>query len=466
MSSQQQPPLFSEPQQETTYEYNREEEYSSAQRAAVEATLVGRETLEAALRQGEQLQNAENLADETEYKLDRAARVLRGMTWAGWWANKFTRDVEPPEYATGTTNSTLPPKVYDDVPPICSTAAQAVQNYHANLQVLESCETIEQKETCKVICDNMFQRAKREIATLQQRQETAQEGSGDFPSLLGRDLKTLRERQDRAEEGATSSSSNSSPAMRTAVASKSALFEGKSPEAKAAPSPSDEVQIQQETHLDFMAKHLDELGSLATNLSSSLAFQTDTLESLDGKSESMLFKSKMVTRRADRVIQKKSWTRAKSEFLYNASIRHNATGKYIAVSSANGSLGLSTKFNETCIFGVWQRQTSSKVFGLQSKYSNRWVGQNLLGQLACSAYSFDRREEWDADGADWAHTTLLCASAGWGNGGYLMVKEDDVLTIGGGGLQDKKNADAWCIQEYRATNAAAHAPSTSPANRK
>jgi hypothetical protein len=471
MSAQQQSPLFSQPQETT---YNREEEYSSAKRAAVEATLVGRETLEAATRQGEQLQNAENLADETEYKLDRATRVLREMTWAGWWANKFSQDVQPPEYSTTTVASSfLPPTVYDNVPPLCSAAAQAVQNYHANLQVMETCETNEQKETCKVICDNMFQTAKREITKLHRRQqESTEDDLQGFSSRLGKDLKMLRERQDLAEEGTIpTSSSTSSPGTRTTGkgASKSALFEGKSSEgAVVAPSPTgiDEVQIQQESHLDFMSKHLEELGSLATNLSSSLAFQTDTLESLDGKSESMLYKSKMVTRRADRMIQKKSWTKAKAEFLYNACIRHISTGKYIAVSSANSSLVLSSKFNETCIFGVWQRQTSAKVFGLQSKYSNRWVGQNLLGNLVCSAYSFDRREEWDADEADWAHTTLLCASAGWGNGGYLMVKEDHTLTIGGGGLQDKKSADSWCIQEYGATKAATNASSSSsPPNR-
>ena len=148
----------------------------------------------------------------------------------------------------------------------------------------------------------------------------------------------------------------------------------------------------------------------------------------------------------------KSWTRPKSEFLFTASIRHVATGKYIAISSANGSLILQEKLNETCLFGIWQRQTSAKVFGWQSKYSNRWVGQNLLGNLVCSAYSFDRREEWDADSDDWSHTPLLCASAGWGNGAYLLVrKEDLMLTLGSGGAQDKKHADIWCIQEYDPT---------------
>jgi broad-specificity NMP kinase len=61
----------------------------------------------------------------------------------------------------------------------------------------------------------------------------------------------------------------------------------------------------QDDHLDSMARHLDELGSLATNLNASLAHHADTLENLDEKMESNLVKSNAVTRRTDRLIQKK-----------------------------------------------------------------------------------------------------------------------------------------------------------------
>ena len=132
--------------------------------AAVESIMVGRETLEAAIHQGEQLQNAENLADETEYKLDRATRLLKGMTWAGWFANKFTDDVEPPEYKTkpDIAERQGPPRVYEDVPKSCLDIAQAVQNYYCNVDVLEECETDDQRETCKIICDNMYSIAKKQ----------------------------------------------------------------------------------------------------------------------------------------------------------------------------------------------------------------------------------------------------------------------------------------------------------------
>jgi hypothetical protein len=278
---------------ETTYD--RQEGYLAAQRAGAEAVMIGRETLETVVRQGEQLQNAENLADETEYTLDRATRLLKGMTWSGWLGNKFSRDVEPPEYKTEQPDLAGPPKVYsyENAPHSCMAAAQAVQNYNANLQVLVTCETEEQKETCKLICDNMLQQAKMEVTVLHQQDL---QGAGDFPTRLQKDLKTLRVFQ------LNSQTPRSTPANAT-TNGKSSLFQGKSE--SLTPSPTDIVERQQEEHLDAMSRHLGELGSLATNLNVSMSRQSDTLETLDGKSESMLFKSKMVTRRADRLIQKK-----------------------------------------------------------------------------------------------------------------------------------------------------------------
>merc|ERR1719498_426597 len=119
------------------------------------------------------------------------------MTWSGWLANKFTKDVEPPTYKTaGSDPDPSPPKVYESVPESCTSAAQAVQNYHANLQVLETCETGEQKTTCKLICDNMFAQAKKEIGALN---EAEFDDAGTMPSLLQRDLNTLRRRQMKSQ---------------------------------------------------------------------------------------------------------------------------------------------------------------------------------------------------------------------------------------------------------------------------
>lgn len=439
--------------------YDRDAEYSSAQRAATEAIQVGRGALEAAVRQGEQLRNAESVAEETEYKLDRANRILRGMTWSGWLANKFSRDVEPPDFTTGNANddttSTLgPPKVYERVPELCSTAAQSLQNYHANLQVLEDCETDEQRETGKLICDSMHQQAVRVVSALKTSDEVASDSkAADFAARLEQDLHGLRNRQlvlQQRQRGLTSTGGLKPGIVDANRATLLNNAKGRGNVDSREPSPIDLITMQQEDHLDSMAKHLNELGALAGHLNLSLADQSETLESLDEKNDSMLFKSKMVTRRADQLIQKKSWIKEKAEFVQYASIQHNQSGRYLSVApNQDSTLVLSTKLNERCIFGVWKRKS---VMGLQNQYNKRWAGQTLLGQLACSASTFGRREEWDVDDEnDWSNTTLLIASAGWGTGGYLLLGRDgegSLPLIGNGGLEDKKMAPTWCIQQF------------------
>jgi hypothetical protein len=444
--------------------YDRDVEYSSAQRAAAEAIQVGRETLEAAVRQGEQLKNAESMADETEYKLDKANRLLRGMTWSGWLANKFSRDVEPPEYKQSSNKNSSkydatsvlgPPRVYEHVPDACAKAAQSLQNYHANLQVLEDCETEEQRETCKIICDNMHRQAAREVDSLRNSDGvTSYQQYQSFAKRLGEDLDSLRNRQLVLQQLHRGLSVTGGPKSGIIDQNRAKLLEnskGTDVVKSSEPSPIDLVTAKQEEHLDSMAKHLNELGALAGHLNISLASHTETLESLDEKNDSMLFKSKVVTRRADRLIQNKSWMKEKAEFVKYATIQHKSSGRYLSVApNQDSTLVLSKILNERCIFGVWKRK---RALGLQNQYNKRWAGQSLLSQLTCSASTFGRREEWDVDNEDdWSNTTLLIASAGWGTGAYLMLNkngEGNLPYIGGGGLDDKKLAPAWCFQEFQ-----------------
>lgn len=279
--------------------YDRQEEYLAAQRAAVESVMIGRETLEAAIRQGEQLQNATNLAVETEYKLDRAKRLLEGMSWGGWIRNKFTHDIEPPEFR-GRDDSDIiggPPREYDDVPEFCASTAQAIQNYHCNVDVLEECETEEQRETCKVICNNMYTLAHSELKHMLLK-DGGDKDTRKFASKLQDDLTILRRRQERAQSLRSTPKSTSD----TPTSQRDKLVSSASHSSRDTKSPIEELQ---DDHLDSMARHLEELGSLATNLNASLAHHADTLENLDEKMETNLVKSNAVTRRTDRLIQKK-----------------------------------------------------------------------------------------------------------------------------------------------------------------
>lgn len=72
------------------------EENTEAQRAAAEAIELSRSTLETTLCQGEQLDHCDDLRERHKYIVDKSARIVRGMTWSGWVANAFSKDVAPP----------------------------------------------------------------------------------------------------------------------------------------------------------------------------------------------------------------------------------------------------------------------------------------------------------------------------------------------------------------------------------
>jgi hypothetical protein len=445
--------------QETTVEqqhYDRDEEYLSAQRASVEALQVGRATLSQAQAQEEQLNRAESLADETDYKLQKATRILRGMTWSGWVANMFSSNnlgPPPPSSSSGaitagssssTTSSYQPPQVYENLPDTCHACAQQIQNYHANVKVLEDCESEELKATCQQVCDQAFGIAMHALQDLHDNQPHVEAYALQF----ARDLEILRKRQIASQQrvrGLTVVPSGNATTTSKQLFPQSAAGSVESSVPKQL-TETEKIQQQQEQHLDTLSLALGELGSIAKTLNQSMTQQNESLVQLDTKSDNILEQQNMVNRRTERLIQKKSWTPVKPKFVHLVSIRHVATGQYMSVNSKNEVVLTTTYHHETCVFGVWKRQ--GQIFGLKNEHNRKWVGQNLFGNLTCTASSFGRREEWEASNDDWRSTKLLCASAGWGNGGYLLVRRKDYgLILGGNGTQDRNHAATWCIQE-------------------
>lgn len=485
--------------------YNEQEECLLAQRAAMEAIQVGRATVEQAQLQHEQLNRAESLADETQYKLDKAGRVLRGMeSWGGWIANKFTKDVVEPislsmqshgmmnNMTAGKDNAgnkndnnrqlvaaASPgdgPKIYETLPDACQPTAQAIQNYHVNVQVLEQCLDEEQKQTCGIICQDMYRIASQQLQELKSNHPKSIEA---YWIPLEQDLEHLQKRQVTSLQRIRFNNNNNinqqqSPAQSSALTFTSAAA---AKESKSAGSPSkslksnngnnnnniseDAVRLQQQDeHLNVLGQALGELSHIAKSLNQSLEQQNETMDSLHDKSDSMLVKAQLNTRRADRLIQNKSWTpRAAPTFSRKVTIRHLATGKYLAV--VKGDLYLLPQVNrQSCVFSVWTRTRQGRIFGLQNKCTDKWAGQSLFGSLVCTSSTFGRREEWEADSDEkddvasseeskhWNRTRLLCASAGWGAGGYLTVRMSDfAVSLSGATAEDRKNADFWCIQE-------------------
>ena len=67
-------------------------------RSAAEAVEVARATAQQAEAQSRQLRRADHLADEGRYVLDLSARTLRNLSWSGWVANRFTRNLRREDY--------------------------------------------------------------------------------------------------------------------------------------------------------------------------------------------------------------------------------------------------------------------------------------------------------------------------------------------------------------------------------
>ena len=439
------------------------EEYLAAQRAGIEALHIGRATLTQAQQQGEQLDRAQTLADETDYKLQRAARVLRGMTWSGWVANMFSKSVGPPPPSSAGRHHDVdePPDVYEGLPAPCQETAQCIQNYHANVKVLEACETEEQKATCRIICDDMFRQAMKALDDLHHNASSNNNEMQGYALQFAKDLEILRNRQQTTQQRIREKDLMGTTTTTTATNAKDQLFASSSSSALPSASLTTTTttttspmaqhtlarQQEQDQHLNFISQTLGELGSIATTLNQSISQQTETLEQLDTKSDNIIEKQAMVNRRTERLIQNKSWTPVKPTFDRTVSIRHVKTGFYLAVRSTKGDLCLTPTFHaETCVFGLWKRQ--GQIFGLKNEFNRKWVGQGLLGGLTCTAGSFGRREEWEVSNNDnWQDTKLVCASAGWGNGGYLLVRRKDfALLLGSNTAQDREHAAVWCIQ--------------------
>jgi hypothetical protein len=420
---------------------------AAAQRAIVESVEIGRATLEQTQVQGEQLDRVDAIADETQFKLDKAARMLRGMTWSGWMANMFTSDVVTPTTDNDNSRQTRqsPPFLYENVPVQCKQSVHAIQNYHANLKVYEESyvradSTREQLETLDSICDSMYEAARKETEQLTQEAYRVE---------LQIDLKQLRERQLKhlpLPHQATKTLTTYTGSSSISLHAKNALFT----QGDFSTQPLSPQLSQQDEHLEFLARNLSELGDTARNMNASVAQQNETMDRLDAKTNQLQDTSKLVTRRADRLVTAKRWTMPRAIFMQNFTIRHVATGKYLGV--VKGDVFLMPRFTtEHCVFGKYARTIESSLFGLKLNGGNsNWMGQNWLGTVSCVATSFGKNQEWEVDDERQLRCCrMLCASANWGAGGWLMVRErDNAVQIGSAGVAEKQKAAVWCFEEY------------------
>jgi hypothetical protein len=178
------------------------------------------------------------------------------------------------------------------------------------------------------------------------------------------------------------------------------------------------------------------------------------LDSIHDKTDSLTDRTKAVRRKADRIVHRSKWIKNRPELVAWITIRHVRSGLYLCATGDGGLRlgGFSGNDNyPAAIFGKWRRKDSS-IVGIQSKLTRNYVGQTMLGYLACSSSTYGRAQEWEIDhdtddGTDTGKdTAIMCVGANWGNGGWMEVNSaDGSVSIGGSGLEAKKKAALWRI---------------------
>ncbi|EEY54836.1 uncharacterized protein PITG_08396 [Phytophthora infestans T30-4] len=77
-------------QRQAVPQHEWEQRHTQALRDTAESLQLGRATAHTLSMQAEQLGRSEGMVDETQATVDMSKRVLRGMTWSGWFYNKLS----------------------------------------------------------------------------------------------------------------------------------------------------------------------------------------------------------------------------------------------------------------------------------------------------------------------------------------------------------------------------------------
>jgi hypothetical protein len=121
--------------------------------------------------------------------------------------------------------------------------------------------------------------------------------------------------------------------------------------------------------------------------------------------------------------------------------------QYLSVEPHNkNKLALHNNLHpDMSVFDVYERR-GSKLIGIQNKCTGTWLGLSILGYVVCNSNKFGSNEEWELDDEPMNKTRILCASANWGNGGWLELDARmETFSIGHYDLDSKKNAALWSM---------------------
>ena len=456
-------------------------------RSAAEAVEVARATAQQAEAQSRQLHRADHLADEGRYVLDLSARTLRNLSWSGWVANRFTRnlrreDYVGPQQSAGPQRSAgIPPPPPSGggensrpgvgVPPRYRDASDAVRSYRRHVALLaEGGPPVPaadggRREAAEALCEELAARARAAL-------REAGGGGGGGGGLEGNGGAYDRIEADLAEAERARALLFGGPAggsrRRRRRPPSAAAAGGAAPAPAPAPAPaassggsgsgsaSSRLRVQ-DAHLDALSSNLVELAGIGEALGTSFASQAVLVDALADKSDALAERTKEVRRRAERRAAAARWVRERPTLTGGwVTVRHAASGLYLRCESrgATVALGPPDPDGGGHVFGVWSRRGSA-VVGLRGRRTRTYLGQSLLGYLVCSAARYGRAEEWELDGdasGPGGGVAILCVGANWGSGGWLEANPaaGTVQVGGSSGPAARKRAALWRVDQVEA----------------
>jgi hypothetical protein len=491
------------------YQQKLDEENIAALQASAEAISISRVTLETTLAQSEQLQHCEDIHERNKYIVEKSGRIVRGMTWSGWMMNTFSKNSEPPtdksvsrradtdgmkEHVDSTTgnsvSSVLTESEINDLPQELRNPACMLQNYECNVLLLEKCQNKQEYDTCLEICKKLHSSAKQAISDLDGSNAASINGnrlSGRSIQLLRRLGKKIDEVYDqqygivqrighRFQTDIQASEQNRNP---NSFANQKANRLWGNTQNSALQQRID----KQDKHLDALAGSIQELMHNGAAIGATFETQNQLLEKLGTETDDLTEHTKMVSRRADRLshrsvrwigchcrhycikfcfailvfiadilffiieILSQLWRKPKDDFKYRVAIQHVKSKRYLSVEPHHkNKIALhETLHPDMGVFDIHERR-ESRLVGFKNNCTGTWLGQSTLGSIMCHAKNFGRNEEWELDDGAMTRTRLLCASANWGNGGWLEAdNERKAFSIGDYTVDAKRNASEWSI---------------------
>lgn len=391
------------------HRFKTEEEYNDYLRVAHESVAIGQNTLTTLAGNQETLDRVETVVDSNQYMVDKSARTLRGMTFWGSIANWFTAEPAAPR-----------PR------------RQASWTHEAVREDMRR----RHEQAGTAAADSTFRTGS--FASLP---DDVARGPRRVDGVVPRDPPQRR-------PSAPASLSAIPPGPARQAAERDELFIRREPQSQAQQQrqlqgvdrPHDtqslaQVRRVQDQYLDALGRVLDEQRQVGATMGVAIGEQARQMERLADRTDRLQESTRSVIRKASRISQGSWGERAK--FVANVAFRDVRSGLFLTVVGDELRL-LEPDVVRSCQFAAHTHQSS--ISGFRSCVTGKWVGQTLLGSLKVKGGGFGRNEEWEVDWKAPDRTFLMCCSANWGNGGYLMVDDKGELRIGGYDVKDRQEA--------------------------